>query len=287
MSLPPTLLVLSCLPSWQDLGWSWSPPLPTSHPQLSHPHHLPSPVKLPQFLSVQCRPAHFLIERCSEVQERRGAQCASVFGLAQKCFSWLNPLLLRSSYNKLKGPNCPQGKGLATIDMWWDKSPVLLPQHPHPSPDRWDEHVSSVCVALWVARPQVRHCKTLYIQYIGPVRHGAWFGKDLECLQFTANTPFPVSLHILFKVKGQSRRVYQIVSVTAVTVACCLSVSLEKMGNTDSGYTDDTEGWVKNYSCRRWDTCPTVIKTHFQGVYINPTPILLVFPSQSIFDILN
>lgn len=127
-------------------------------PRLSRPRHLPAPVKLPQFLSVQCRPAHFLIERCSEVQERRGAQCASVFGLAQKCFSWLNPLLLRSSYNKLKGPNCPQGKGLATIDMWWDKSPVLLPQHPHPSPDRRDEHVSSVCVALWVARPQVRHC---------------------------------------------------------------------------------------------------------------------------------
>lgn len=94
----------------------------------------PCPVKLPQFLSVQCRPAHFLIERCSEVQECRGAQCASVFGLAQKCFSWLNPLVLRSSYNKLKGPNCPQGKGLATIDMWWDKSPVLLPRHPPPLP---------------------------------------------------------------------------------------------------------------------------------------------------------
>lgn len=123
-----------------------NPPPP---PQLSHPCHLPAPVKLPQFLSVQCRPAHFLIERCSEVQERGGAQCASVFGLAQKCFSWLNPLVLRSSYNKLKGPNCPQGKGLATIDMWWDKSPVLLPRHPHPSPDRRDEHVSSVCFALW------------------------------------------------------------------------------------------------------------------------------------------
>ncbi|MEQ2231595.1 hypothetical protein ILYODFUR_002024 [Ilyodon furcidens] len=95
-------------------------------PQLSLPCHLFAPVKLPQFLSVQCRPAHFLIERCSEAQECRGAQCTSVFGLAQKCFSWLNPLVLRSSYNKLKGPNCPQGKGLATIDMWWDKSPVLI-----------------------------------------------------------------------------------------------------------------------------------------------------------------
>lgn len=144
-------------------------PLP---PQLSHHPHLPAPVKLPQFLSVQCRPTHFLIERCSEGQECRGAQCASVFGLAQKCFSWLNPLVLRSSYNKLKGPNCPQGRGLATIDMWWDKSPVLLPRHPHPSPDRRDEHVSSVCLALWVKRPQVRHCKTLYTQRIDTVGHG-------------------------------------------------------------------------------------------------------------------
>ncbi len=245
MSLPPTLLVLSCLASWQGLRCSWSLP----PPQLSHPRHLPAPVKLPQFLSVQCRPAHFLIERCSEVQERRGAQCASVFGLAQKCFSWLNPLVLRSSYNKLKGPNCPQGKGLATIDMWWDKSPVLLPRHPHPSPDRKDEHVSSVCFALWVERPQVRHCKTLYIQYIDPVRHGVWLGKDLECLQFTANPVFPVSLHILLKVKGQNRRVYQIVSETTPTVSCCLSVRLEKMGNRDSGYSKDTDGWMKNYSC--------------------------------------
>lgn len=146
MSSPPTLSVLICLASWQGLRWSGSLP----PPQLSHHHHLPAPVKLPQFLSVQCRPAHFLIERCSEVQERRGAQCASVFGLAQKCFSWLNPLVLRSSYNKLKGPNCPQGRGLATIDMWWDKSPVLLLQHPRPSPDRRDEHVSSVCSAVWV-----------------------------------------------------------------------------------------------------------------------------------------
>lgn len=147
--LPPTLLVSSYLASWQGLRWSWSPPS-------SELSHLPTPVKLPQFLSVQCRPAHFLIEGCSEVQECRGAQCASVFGLTQKCFSWLNSLVLRSSYNKLKGPNCPQGRGLATIDMWWDKSPVLFPQHPHPSPDRRDEHVSSVCFALWVKRPQVQ-----------------------------------------------------------------------------------------------------------------------------------
>lgn len=131
---------------------------PSPPPHFSHPRHLPAPVKLPQFLSVQCRPAHFLIERCSEVQERGGAQWASVFGLAQKCFSWLNPLILRSSYNKLKGPNCPQGKGLATIDMWWDKSPVLLHRYPHPSLDRGDEHVSSVYVALWVVQPQVQHC---------------------------------------------------------------------------------------------------------------------------------
>lgn len=243
MSLPPTLLVLSCLPSWQGLGWSWSLP----PPHLSHPRHLPAPVKLPQFLSVQCRPAHFLIERCSEVQECRGAQCASVFGLAQKCFSWLNPLVLRSSYNKLKGPNCPQGKGLATIDMWWDKSPVLLPRHPHPSPDRRDEHVSSVCVALWVVRPQVRHCKTLYIQYIDLVRHGVWLDKDLECLQQIQC--FLFLFYILLKAKSQDRRVYQIVSVTALTVVGCLSVSLEKMGNKDSGYNRDTEGWMKNYSC--------------------------------------
>lgn len=140
----------SCLASWQGLRWSWSPP----PAQLSHHRHLPAPVKLPQFLSVQCRPAHLLIERCSEVQERGGAQCASVFGLAQKCFSWLSPLVLRSSYNKLKDPNCPQGGSLATIDMWWDKSPVLLPRHPHPSPGRRDEHVSSVCFALWAKRPQ-------------------------------------------------------------------------------------------------------------------------------------
>lgn len=146
--LPPTLLVSSYLASWQGLRWSWS--LPPS--ELSH---LPAPVKLPQFLSVRCRPTHFLIEGCSEVQECRGAQCASVFGLTQKCFSWLNSLVLRSSYNKLKGPNCPQGRGLATIDMWWDKSPVLIPRHPHPSPDRRDEHVSSVCFVLWVKRPQV------------------------------------------------------------------------------------------------------------------------------------
>lgn len=220
MSSPPTLLVLSCLPSWQGLGWSWSlPPL--------HPRHLPAPVKLPQFLSVQCRPAHFLIERCSEVQERRGAQCASVFGLAQKCFSWLNPLVLRSSYNKLKGPNCPQGKGLATIDMWWDKSPVLLPRHPHPSPDRRDEHVSSVCFALWVVRPQVRHCKTLYIQYIDPVRLGVWFGKDLECLQFTPNPAFPVSLHILLKGKGSEQTC---VSNCLCNRTDCSLLSLRKSG---------------------------------------------------------
>lgn len=122
---------------------------------LSELSHLPAPVKLPQFLSVRCRPAHFLIEGCSEVQKCRGAQCASVFGLTQKCFSWLNSLVLRSSYNKLKGPNCPQGRGLATIDMWWDKSPVLIPRHPHPTPDRRDEHVSSVCFVLWVKRPHV------------------------------------------------------------------------------------------------------------------------------------
>lgn len=142
-----------------------------SAPRLSHPH-LPAPVKLPQFLSVQCSPTRFLIERCSEGQECRGAQYASVFGLAQKCFSWLDPLVLRSSYNKLKGPNCPQGRGLATIDMWWDKSPVLSPRHPHPSPDRRDEHVSSVCFALQATRPQVRHRKTLYIQRIDAAGHG-------------------------------------------------------------------------------------------------------------------
>jgi len=117
---------------------------------------------------------------------------------------------------------------------------VLL-LHPHPSPDREDEHVSSVCFALWVARPQVRHCKTLYIQYIDPVRHGVWFSKYLECLQFTPRPVFPVSLHISSKVKGQNRHVYQIVSVTKLTVACRLSVGLEKMGNRDSGY-QDTEG---------------------------------------------
>lgn len=124
--------------------------------------YLPAPVNLPQFLSVRCRHAQFLIEGCSEVQECRGAQCASVFGWTQKCFSWLNSLVLRSSYNKLKGPNCPQGRGLATIDMWWDKSPVLIPWHPHPSPDRRDEHVSSVCFVLWVKRPQVLN--SIYIQ---------------------------------------------------------------------------------------------------------------------------
>lgn len=88
--------------------------------------------------------------------------------------------------------------------MWSDKSPVLLPRHPHPSPDRRDEHVSSVCFALWVAWPQVRRCKTLYIQKIDPVRHGVWLDRHLECLQFTANPVFPVSLHILFKVKGSN-----------------------------------------------------------------------------------
>lgn len=136
--------------------WSWvvcpfgsalgvvvgSPP-----PHLPQPCHLSAPVKLPQFLSVQCRPAHFLIERCSEVQECREAQCTSVFGLAQKCFSWLNPLVLRSSYNKLKGPNCPQGKGLATIDMWWDKSPVLLPDTLAP-PQIGGMNTSAVSVLL-------------------------------------------------------------------------------------------------------------------------------------------
>lgn len=245
MPLPPTLLVLTCLVSWQGLRWSWSlPPL-----QLSHHRHLPAPVKLPQFLSVQCRPAHFLIERCSEVQERRGAQCASVFGLAQKCFSWLNPLVLRSSYNKLKGPNCPQGRGLATIDMWWDKSPVLLPRHPHPSPDRRDEHVSSVCFVVWAKQPQVWHCKTLYIQYIDIVRHGVWLSKGLECLQITANPLYPVSFHILLKAKGQNRCVYQMVSVTTLSGGCCLFVSLEKIGSRDSSYNMDTEEWRNNYSC--------------------------------------
>lgn len=118
-----------------------------SPPQLSQPCHLSAPVKLPQFLSVQCRPAHFLIERCSEAQECREAQCTSVFGLAQKCFFWLNPLVLRSSYNKLKGPNCPQGKGLATIDMWWDKSPVLLPDMLAP-PQIGGMNTSAVSVLL-------------------------------------------------------------------------------------------------------------------------------------------
>lgn len=158
-------------------------------PKLSH---LRAPVKLPQFLSVQCRPAHFSIEGCSEVQECRGAQCASVFGLTQKCFSWPNSLVLRSSYNKLKGPNCPQGRGLATIDMWWDKSPVLIPQHPHPSPDRRDEHVSSVCFAVWVKRPQVRDS-------IYTVRWGIQLNNALECLQMTSDPVYPVSLYILFK----------------------------------------------------------------------------------------
>lgn len=131
---------------WSRLAWPlgkvWDglPP-----PQLSYRRHLPAPVKLPQFLSVQCRPARFLIERCSEGQERRRAQCASVFGLAQKCFSWLNPLVLRSSYNKLKGPNCPQGRRLATIDMWWDKSPALLARHPHP-PQIEETNTSAVSV---------------------------------------------------------------------------------------------------------------------------------------------
>lgn len=151
------------------------PCLPRLPPlRLSHHPHLAAPVKLPQFLSVQCSPTRSLIERCSEGQECRGAQYASVFGLAQKCFSWLDPLVLRSSDNKLKGPNCPHGRGLATIDMWWDKSPVLSPRHPQPSPDRRDEHVSSVCFALQAMRPQVRHCKTLYIQRIDAAGHSAW-----------------------------------------------------------------------------------------------------------------
>lgn len=165
---------------------------PKPPPQLSYRRHLPAPVKLPQFLSVQCRPAGFLIERCSEGQERRGAQCASVFGLAQKCFSWLNPLVLRSSYNKLKGPNCPQGRRLATIDMWWDKSPALLAWHPHPSSDRRDEHVSSVCFAAWLLRPQVQHCKTLYgIQ----TKEGVQSSKALECIPITPSLTYPVSLY--------------------------------------------------------------------------------------------
>lgn len=126
MSLPNNIVGLKLLALLGRPRVELQPP----PPQLSLPHlcHPLAPVKLPQFLSVQCRAARFLIERCSEVQECRGAQCASVFGLAQKCFSWLNPLILRSSYNKLKGPNCPQGKGLATIDMWSDKSPALLPR---------------------------------------------------------------------------------------------------------------------------------------------------------------
>lgn len=141
--LCPTLSVLSCLPSWLGLLADLKR---TPSPRLSLLCHLFAPVKLPQFLSVQCRSAHFLIERCSEVQECRGAQCTSVFGLAQKCFSWLNPLVLRSSYNKLKGPNCPQGKGLATIDMWWDKSPVLI--RGNPSPQIGGMNTSAVSVLL-------------------------------------------------------------------------------------------------------------------------------------------
>lgn len=222
-------------------------------PQLSLPCHLFAPVKLPQFLSVQCRPAHFLIERCSEVQERRGAQCTSVFGLAQKCFFWLNPLVLRSSYNKLKGPNCPQGKGLATIDMWWDKSPVLIPNNPPPIPDRRDEHVSSVCFALWAARPQVQRCKTLYIQHIDPVRRSVWLGRDLECLQFTANPIFPVSLHILFKVKGHTECVYQIFLLTALTVGCCLSANLER--------------WEMGIQVTRWREMNKELKLHYAVGY--------------------
>lgn len=179
-------------------------------PPPSELSHLRAPVKLPQFLSVQCRPAHFSIEGCSEVQECRGAQCASVFGLTQKCFSWPNSLVLRSSYNKLKGPNCPQGRGLATIDMWWDKSPVLIPQHPHPSPDRRDEHVSSVCFAVWVKRPQVRDS-------IYTVRCGVQLNNALECLQMTSDPEYPVSLYILFKEKGQNQCAYQIISMTKLS----------------------------------------------------------------------
>lgn len=178
--LPPILLVSSYLASWQGLRWSWSlPPFWALSP--------PCPCKAATV-------PHFLIEGCSEVQECRGAQCASVFGLTQKCFSWLNSLVLRSSYNKLKGPNCPQGRGLATIDMWWDKSPVLIPQHPLPSPDRRDVHVSSVCVALWVKRPQVQDS-------IYTVRCGIQLNYTLECLQMTSDRVDPFSLHILLKAK--------------------------------------------------------------------------------------
>lgn len=136
--------------------------------------------------------------------------------------------------------------------MWWDKSPVLLPQHP--SPDRGDEHVSSVCVSLWVARPQVQRCKTLYIQYIDLVRHGVWLGEDLECLQFTTNPVFPVSLHILLKVKGQTRRVYQIVLVTAVTVAC---LSFCKSGK-------DGKQWFKLHQ-GHWEMSEE-LQLHYQGL---------------------
>lgn len=125
--LPPTLLVSSYLASWQGLRWSWTlpPPLRALSP--------PCPCKTATVPVCSVQACTFLnrgMLRSPGVQ--RSSMCFC-FWFNSKCFSWLNSLVLRSSYNKLKGPNCPQGRRLATIDMWWDKSPVLIPRYPHPT----------------------------------------------------------------------------------------------------------------------------------------------------------
>lgn len=77
------------------------------------------------------------------------------------------------------------------------------------------------------------------------------------------------------KVKGQPRRVDQIVSVTAVAAVCCLTVGLEKMGKSrfrlHQGYcgireelqlyltVTDKSILEKNYSCRRREMCQAPI----------------------------